>query len=971
MAGFRTKARAVDLLGKGQIADLPTAITELWKNGYDAYADKVELAIYKPGYEDITEPLLIISDDGKGMSRKDIYEKWLVLGTDSKSRNENDIEGPETLWKSPRIKAGEKGIGRLSVAFIGSPMLMLTKKIGSPLQALYFDWRILENYNLYLEDIKLPIIDVFPGRNFTDSFEELKTDFLKNFDIEKDEDGNLIWEEKQAILKETIINDTNTAVFFNSLIEKQIVPFFLEKSHGTQFILFNPDQQLSNIISSTQDSDDEESKFVRSSLLAFTNTFSKNKLSLEYFIPIYSEIGKRDFLTSGGQFFEIDDFKKCDIFILGKLDGAGNFNGKIRIYDKTIEYSERINQRKLYSKTNYGECTIKLGYMIGVEADSTLKGVNFDLMKRKLENYGGIYLYRDGFRVLPYGRADKDFLSLEERRTKGIAHYFFSYRRMFGFIGLTRRGNPELKDKAGREGLISNIHYRAFVADLEGLFISLAADFFREKSKNRIFRDKRNELNDQANALKADMERVTNEKKAFSRGLKEYPNRLDTYKKEYSKLVMLLEQKMNEAEIVYSDIAKLTKRIKEMDLDYKSLLPEMPKHYKPTELQLERLYNYEQEVVRFTETIKTESANLFEEVNKALEVHELQKEFESNFSLYKAKLESELSSQYSKFNEKLNDLKNEFIKRRNLVGEKLEARKNQLIKSISTRSEVLNSIEELKKVYNLLDKEIEEKIIPIVSHISRINFDIDEELVKGAYRTAYEEMKEQWEQTSEMAQLGIAVEIIDHEFNVLYSAMNSSILEMNSKIERCPELTSNFKYFINAFHQLEDKYELLSPLYRAAGIVPKEIHGDELIGYLKKFFQNSFNIDGIIIFSTEKFMKCSLVVKEPVIYAVLINIINNAIYWMKSVEHREIKFDYFEKSNEILIMNSGEPIKDFQLKKIFDLFYSKRGGRGLGLYLAKQSLQKSYINIYATNDPKYNQLNGACFVIGGIITNQY
>ena len=30
---FRTKARAVDLLGKGQIADLPTAITELWKNG--------------------------------------------------------------------------------------------------------------------------------------------------------------------------------------------------------------------------------------------------------------------------------------------------------------------------------------------------------------------------------------------------------------------------------------------------------------------------------------------------------------------------------------------------------------------------------------------------------------------------------------------------------------------------------------------------------------------------------------------------------------------------------------------------------------------------------------------------------------------------------------------------------------------------------------------------------------------------
>ena len=40
---FRTKARAVDLLGKGQIADLPTAITELWKNGYDAYADNLSV----------------------------------------------------------------------------------------------------------------------------------------------------------------------------------------------------------------------------------------------------------------------------------------------------------------------------------------------------------------------------------------------------------------------------------------------------------------------------------------------------------------------------------------------------------------------------------------------------------------------------------------------------------------------------------------------------------------------------------------------------------------------------------------------------------------------------------------------------------------------------------------------------------------------------------------------------------------
>lgn len=152
---FRTKARAVDLLGKGQIADLPTAITELWKNGYDAYADNLTAEIYLEGYKDIEKPLFVITDDGKGMSRRDILEKWLVLGTDSKSRTKlKDIESEETLWKKPRIKAGEKGIGRLSVAFLGSPMLMLTKKMGSPLQALLFDWRLLENQNLSCHMVK-------------------------------------------------------------------------------------------------------------------------------------------------------------------------------------------------------------------------------------------------------------------------------------------------------------------------------------------------------------------------------------------------------------------------------------------------------------------------------------------------------------------------------------------------------------------------------------------------------------------------------------------------------------------------------------------------------------------------------------------------------------------------------------------------------------------------------------------------
>ena len=75
---FRTKARAVDLLGKGQIADLPTAITELWKNGYDAYADNLTAEIYLEGYKGLDHPLFVMTDDGKGMSKREVFDKWLL-----------------------------------------------------------------------------------------------------------------------------------------------------------------------------------------------------------------------------------------------------------------------------------------------------------------------------------------------------------------------------------------------------------------------------------------------------------------------------------------------------------------------------------------------------------------------------------------------------------------------------------------------------------------------------------------------------------------------------------------------------------------------------------------------------------------------------------------------------------------------------------------------------------------------------
>ena len=78
MSRFTTRARAVEMLGRQQIAGIPTAINELFKNAHDAYADVVEVDYYRP------EQLFVLRDNGLGMTLEDFETKWLALGTDSK-----------------------------------------------------------------------------------------------------------------------------------------------------------------------------------------------------------------------------------------------------------------------------------------------------------------------------------------------------------------------------------------------------------------------------------------------------------------------------------------------------------------------------------------------------------------------------------------------------------------------------------------------------------------------------------------------------------------------------------------------------------------------------------------------------------------------------------------------------------------------------------------------------------------------
>ena len=198
MANFRTKARAIDLLGKNQIADLPTAITELWKNGYDAYGDYLAARLYHVGYGDVQDDIFLISDDGRGMDENDILNNWIVIGTGNKREYNGGLSEVDRLYKKERVPLGEKGIGRLSVAYLGNHMLMFSKRTDSDTQILFMNWKILDNYEMYLDEVEIPLTHLETLDSLDEAYAELENEFRKNFESKS-------WEKFEGV-KESVLN---------------------------------------------------------------------------------------------------------------------------------------------------------------------------------------------------------------------------------------------------------------------------------------------------------------------------------------------------------------------------------------------------------------------------------------------------------------------------------------------------------------------------------------------------------------------------------------------------------------------------------------------------------------------------------------------------------------------------------------------------------------------------------------------
>lgn len=97
-----------------------------------------------------------------------------------------------------------------------------------------------------------------------------------------------------------------------------------------------------------------------------------------------------------------------------------------------------------------------------------------------LREWAGVSVYRDQFRVWPYGEPHDDWLRLDQRRVNNPTVHL-SNNQLIGFVEIGRDKNPKLIDQTNREGIIQNTAF----SDLRRLVLFVLQQMEAHRQKRR------------------------------------------------------------------------------------------------------------------------------------------------------------------------------------------------------------------------------------------------------------------------------------------------------------------------------------------------------------------------------------------------------------------------------------------------------------------------------------------------------
>ncbi len=974
MAKFKTRARALDLLGRQQIASIPTALNELIKNAHDAYADNFSANLIRE------KNLLIIQDDGIGMTREDFENRWLTLGTESKT-TENLDRIPCDPSKSPRKIMGSKGIGRLAIASIGDQVLILTKSKllkESKIVACFINWNIFEFPFINLEDIVIPIeeYDHVPTASEISklcniSMNAIET-LLNDVKVGKDVSQELITKVKSF--------DIDPKKLTASLPGN----FSMDTSSGGTWFFISPVSETL-YIDTERDKNSDEASRLEKMLAGFHNTM----------IPGHPDpdinIAFRDFrghdlnsfisIIQEDSFFTVEDFNMADHHFSGEFDLYGQFHGTIRIYgEKTYDHIIPWNGNR-NKPTECGPFRINIAYLQGEQKSSRVDPIDYARIKAKGDLYGGLYIYRNNIRILPYGDSDYDFLDIEKNRSKRASTYFFSYRRMFGAIEIDNNQNRNLIEKAGREGFIENKAYKQLQAILKNFFVQLAADFFNyadDSPYSDFYQQKKTEINKLHAALERREKQARARKDSFSKALDLFFARLS--KKEFHSYVRTIlnrfEQDLqvvcnleNEDEagekliVLESDTNRVLQEYK------KSIEVQPPRGFALTKAMLQDYDIYQDEMQSLnTNLFDKARTEITEKISRLME--------QRNFSIDKKKrLETavnQISLEALKSNKKLKSDADDIVRQTSAkvrevtseliqnLDQQIRQVKEQFVRIPSVSSGTFDLVKERNRLeaeinaVSSKNKEVMENIIrQFESFYIERNIDgeyITSAQISDAMSAELDDMKSRLLSDVELSQLGLAVGILNHEFYAISNSIKQGLKDLKgwadieSKIEG---IYTNLK--IN-FDHLDGYLSLLTPMSKRLNRRREDIPLKDINLFLIDLFKARMGRHNVSLKHTAGFERGSIYGFRSTFYPVFVNIVDNAIYWLSNsnVENKIIRLHADE--NGIYISNNGAPVKIQDKERIFEMMFSRKpNGRGMGLSISREVLEADAYDLVLDN----------------------
>ena len=447
------------MLGRQQIAGIPTAISELFKNAHDAYADTVEADFFR------YQRLFVVRDDGVGMTYDEFVNNWLTLATDVKIGGSDGETGTRVpIGKTRRMILGEKGIGRLAIASIGPQVMVLTRSSRnsetSDLVAAFINWGLFGLPGIDLDEVKVPIQTFPPGVTPTKrDFDTMINSVVKSLrNLESKTDS-------------TMVKDIQKQLDQFSFDERLTINLdgqdFSSQKHGTLFYIQPTDETLELDIDGNG-ATDAASPLLKM-LIGFTNTMTPgvNEPAISTTFRDHRDPDSVEDLIHDQNFFTPEEFDSADHHLQGEFDEFGQFQGTVKVYGQDPVDHVLPWPRARGRRTECGPFRLNVAVVQGEQRNSQLPGEDWARIVNKLNRIGGLYIYKDGIRVLPYGNTDYDFLEIEKNRTKSAGYYFFSYRRIFGTIDIDQTRNTNLVEKAGREGVPGEQGIQAVPRDID------------------------------------------------------------------------------------------------------------------------------------------------------------------------------------------------------------------------------------------------------------------------------------------------------------------------------------------------------------------------------------------------------------------------------------------------------------------------------------------------------------------------